>query len=331
MRFTNEELLEMYDDIVLSRVLGEKIIEYIFSGKIAGSIHPCLGQEGICAGLIAAFKKSDIKTYGTGTHRSQTVMAYRVGLQSFIGELLCREGGENGGISGEYHITNIDKTMIPATGALGGTWGLLAGFAWGLKNDGRGREIAFAPYGDGAVSQGATYEAMNIAALYKLPILFFIENNGIAMSTPVEKQSPLENLADRASAFGMQGVTVDGNDAIAVAEAALEGMELAAGNIPNVVEAKAVRWEGHYVGDDQSGYRDISFRDNLDAIDPVLILQKKLLGMGILDEAKIKEVREEKTQLIERIFDEELAKPAPTAEQVLDYSRVYSNDAGGEL
>ncbi|MDR2157487.1 MAG: thiamine pyrophosphate-dependent dehydrogenase E1 component subunit alpha [Clostridiales Family XIII bacterium] len=331
MRFSNEELLDMYDDIVLARVLGEKIVEYIFSGKIAGSIHPCLGQEAVSAGLIAAFKKSGIKNYGTGTHRSQTVMAYRVGLKNFIGELLCRTGGENGGISGEYHLTNVEKTMIPATGALGGTWGLLAGVAWALKAGGKTREIAFAPYGDGAVSQGSTYEAMNIAALYQLPILFFIENNGIAMSTPVNKQSPLENLADRASAFNMQGVTVDGNDPIAVAEAVLEGMELAANFVPNVVEAKTVRWEGHYVGDDQSLYRDVSFRKHLDDIDPVLHFTEKLKGMGLLDEETVVRVLAEKTALVESTFDEQLQFGLPTREQALDYNRIYSNEAGGEL
>jgi pyruvate dehydrogenase E1 component alpha subunit len=330
MQFTKEELLTMYDDIVLARVLGEKIVEYIFSGKIAGSIHPCLGQEAVSAGLIGAFKKSDIKNYGTGTHRSQTVMAYRVGLSPFIGELLCREGGANGGISGEYHITDIEKTMIPATGALGGTWGLLAGVAWGLKASGKKREIAFAPYGDGAISQGSTYEAMNIAALYKLPILFFIENNGIAMSTPVEKQSPLENLADRAAAFNMKGVTVDGDDPVAVAEAVLAGMEMAANCEPNVVEVKTTRWEGHYVGDDQA-YRDTSFRNDLDAIDPVLRFKKRLVEDGVLDEETASKIRDEKTKLVENTFDEELSHGFATGEQVLDYSRIYSNDAGGEI
>jgi TPP-dependent pyruvate/acetoin dehydrogenase alpha subunit len=331
VNFTKEELLSMYDEIVKARVIGEKIVEYIYSGRIAGAIHPCLGQEAISAGLISAFKKSDIKNYGSATHRMQTVMAYRLGLKPFISELLLRRGGINGGISGEYHVTSIEKTQIPGTGALGGTWGLLAGFAWGLKNDKRKREIAFAPYGDGAVSQGATYEAMNLAALFKLPILFFIENNGVAMTTPVGLQSPLENLADRAAAFNMRSATVDGNDPVAVAEAVLTGMELAANNEPNVVEAKCMRWEGHYVGDDQSMYRDVSFRNNLDAIDPVLFFQKKLVDLKYLDDAAIKKVRDAKVAEISEAFEEGLTQAVATREEVLDYNRIYSNDAGGEL
>jgi pyruvate dehydrogenase E1 component alpha subunit len=331
VNFTKEELLDMYDEIVKARVIGEKIVEYIYSGRIAGAIHPSLGQEGISAGLVSAFKKSDIKNYGTATHRMQSVMAYRMGLKPFISELLLRKGGINGGISGEYHVTAIDKTMVPGTGALGGAWGIVAGFAWGLKRDGRKREIGFAPYGDGALSAGPTYEAMNFAALFKLPILFFIENNGIAMTTPVDKQSPLENLAERASAFKMKGVTVDGNDPVAVATAVLEGMELAANNEPNMVEAKCMRWEGHYVGDDQSMYRDVGFRTNLDAIDPVLFFQKKLVDLKYLDDAAIKKVREAKVAEITEAFEEGLSQGIATREEVLDYNRIYSNDAGGEL
>lgn len=330
MSFSKEELLDMYSDIVKSRVLGEKIVEYIYSGKIAGAIHPCLGQEAVSAGLMAAFRKSGIKNYGTGTHRSQTVMAARVGFKPFIAELLGRSGGTNDGISGEYHLTSLEDTLIPATGALGGTWGILDGVAWVIKHEGRKNEIAFAPYGDGAASQGPTWEAMNIAAVKKLPILFFIENNGIALSTPVEKQYPLENLSARAAAFGMKGVTVDGNDPIAVAEAVLEGMKLAANCEPNLVEVKTFRWEGHFVGDRQV-YRDLSYKEHLDDIDPVLHFEQKLKGMGYIDDAYIQKIRTEKTREIEEAFEEGLSQGVATKEQVLDYNRMYSNDAGGEL
>lgn len=330
MNFSREELLDMYSDIVKSRVLGEKIVEYIFSGKIAGAIHPCLGQEAVSAGIMAALKKSDIKTYGTATHRSQTVMAHRIGFKPFISELLGRVGGTNNGISGEYHITSIEQGLIPATGALGGAWGILTGFAWALKNDNKKREIALAPYGDGAISAGATYEAMNIASLYKLPILFFIENNGIAMSTPVERQSPLKNLADRGAAFNMKGVTVDGDDPVAVAQAVLDGMELAANNEPNIVEVKTNRWEGHFVGDPQI-YRDLSFKKDLDSICPVKKFEKKLKDLGYIDDKYISKIRDEKTKEIEEGFEEGLSQEVATKQQVLDFNRLYSNNVGGEL
>jgi pyruvate dehydrogenase E1 component alpha subunit len=330
MKFSKEQLLNMYSEIVRSRVLGEKIVEYIFSGKIAGAIHPCLGQEAVSAGIISAFEISDIKTHGSATHRSQTVMAYRTGFKPFIAELLGRNGGVNNGISGEYHITDLENGLFPATGALGGTWGIGAGYAWAIKNEMRKREVVVVPYGDGAISEGATYEAMNIAALYELPIVFFIENNGIAMSTPVDKQSPLKNLADRAVAFGMPGVTVDGNDPEAVASALLDAMELAADNKPNVLEVKTHRWQGHFVGDMQ-GYRDTSYLQNLDQIDPVLHFEKKLRDLGYIDDEYVTAIKAERTNEIESAFEEGLQQGVATREQVLDYSRIYSNDAGGEL
>jgi len=328
MIFVKEDLLDMYREAAKARVLGEKIVQYILSGKIGGSIHPPIGQEGVSAGIIAATRKSGIKNYGTSTHRMQAIMAERVGLKRFICELLCRNGGPNNGISGEYHLTDIENTAIPATGALGGAWAILAGFAWALKNEGRKNEICLAPYGDGAISGGVTYEAMNIAALYKLPILFIIENNGVAMSTPVNKQSPLENLADRAVAFNMKGVTVDGNDIITVAEKVLEGMKMAANNEPNVVEIKVTRWGGHYVGDKDEVYRDVSFRQNLEDIDPVLNLKKKLETMGYIDNALADKIRAEVTTEIEEAFEYGIAQPVPTKEQVLEANRMYANPKG---
>lgn len=331
MSFSKEEMLEMYSEVVRSRVLGEKVVEYIKSGKIAGSIHPCLGQEAVTGGIISAMKISGYDVYCTGTHRGQTLMAYKVGFSPFIGELLGRTSGANAGVSGEYHLTSIENGLIPATGALGGTWGILDGVAWAVKDQGLENTVVLAPYGDGAASEGATFEAMNIAAIMKLPILFFIENNGVAMTTPVSKQWPTENLSDRAKGFGMYGVTVDGNDVEAVTQAVLEGFRRAANNEPSLVEVKTCRWEGHYIGDNQAAYRDTSFLNDKDKIDPVLIHEAKLRKLGYADEEYMAKVRAEMTKQIEDAFDYNLTQGYPTSETVLDYNRLYSNDAGGEI
>ncbi|MCI2062526.1 MAG: thiamine pyrophosphate-dependent dehydrogenase E1 component subunit alpha [Eubacteriaceae bacterium] len=331
MSFSNEELLDMYSDMVNARVMGEQIIEYIKSGRIAGAIHPSIGQEAISAGVIQAFKKSPVKkNYGTCTHRSQRISIWRMGWKPFVGELLGRSTGVNSGVSGEYHTTDIDGCTIPATGALGGTWGILAGVAWALKQQGRKDEICFAPYGDGAVQEGATYEAMNIATLYKLPILFFVENNQIAMSTPTTQETVLENISDRAAAFNMRGVTVDGNDPIAVCEAIIEGMDLAAKCEPNIVEAKTFRWEGHFIGDPQT-YRDLSFRDHLDDIDPIIKYENVLKEQGVIDDRMIVQVHDDERKKVQDIFEGTFNDAPATEEMVMDYNRLYSNDCGGEL
>lgn len=332
MSFSKEQMLAMYDEIVRSRCLGEKIIEYIYSGKISGSIHPCLGQEAVTGGIISAMNFSGLKVYCTGTHRGQTLMAHKVGFTPFIGEVLGRTSGACDGVSGEYHLTDIDNGLIPATGALGGTWGILDGVAWAIKDQGlNDSTVVLAPYGDGAASEGPTFEALNIAALYKLPILFFIENNGIAMSTPVEKQFPCENLSERAKGFGMYGITVDGNDVEAVTQAVLDGFARAQKCEPSIVEVKTCRWEGHYIGENQALYRDTSFLKDKDKIDPVLIHEAKLRELGFADQAYMDEVHAKMLKEIEEAFDYNLAQGFPTYETVVDYNRMYSNDAGGEL
>ena len=332
MDFTKEQMLDMYSELARSRVLGEMMKEYIASGKISGAIHPCLGQEAITSGIISAAKITGLKLYNTGTHRGQTLMAYKVGFSPFIGEILGRTSGANDGISGEYHLTNIENGLIPATGGLGGTWGILDGVAWALKQQGRLDEaVVLAPYGDGASSEGPTFEALNIAMLYKLPILFFIENNGWAMSTPVEKQWPLENLSSRAAGFGMDAVCVDGNDICAVTEAVINGLKKAQQCIPNMVEVKTVRWEAHFLGDPQEMYRDTSYLEHLDEIDPLLIHEKKLKDLGYADDAYIADVKAKMGKEIEDAFNYNLEQPLPTRESVLDYNRLYSNNAGGEI
>lgn len=331
MDFTKEQRLKMHEYLVFSRVMGEKIKELIFSGKIAGAIHPSLGQEAINAGILAAIDITDLNVHTTATHRQQGVLAKRVGLQEFCNELLTKQGGINDGISGEYHIASLEDGMFPGTGVLGGAWPIAAGYAWGLKQQGRRNEVVLTPYGDGATSEGATYEAMNIAAIHKVPILFVIENNEIAMSTPIEKQSPIKNLADRAAAFGMKGITVDGNDVEAVVEALLNGLELARNNEPNVVELQTVRWEGHFIGDDQSQYRDTTFRERLDEICPIKRFERHLMALGYIDDEYIERVYAEQRELITEAFDHAIASPLPTPEQVLDYTRVWSNDAGGAI
>lgn len=330
MGFSKEELLKMHEYLVFSRKMGEKIIEYIFAGKIAGAIHPPLGQEAIAAGLIMAAENAGIKTHSVATHRNQAVMAKRAGLDRFLGELLCRQTGVCGGLAGEYHMCDFEVGLLPAQGALGGTWPYCVGYAWALKNDGKD-DVVIAIYGDGACSEGATFEAMNLAALFKVPVVFVIENNGIAMTTPLEKESPVENLAVRAQASGMKGITVDGNDVVAVTEALQEAIQLAKKGEPNVVELKTTRWEGHYVGDDQSVYRDLSFRENLDEICPVKNMETRLIELGYANEAYIQKVHEEQEKLMSDGFAKAYEAPIPTKEQVLDYNKIYSNEAGGEI
>lgn len=334
MNFTKDQMLEMYNDLVFTRCLGDKIVENIYSGKISGAIHPSLGQEAISAGHMFVKKERGNcpqTIWTTVTHRMQGVMAEYLGLNSLLAEMLNKVSGNSGGISGEYHVADMSARLLPAQGVLGGSWPTAVGIAWALKAQGKKDNIVFACYGDGACSEGATWEAMNFAALHKLPIVFVIENNGVAMSTPLADQSPIEELALRAKASGMKGVTIDGNDVLAVVEGLMTSAALAAQNEPNVIEFKTWRWEGHFVGDDQTKYRSIKFRDNLDEIDPVLRFQKTMIENGYIDDAYIKKTYDEKLKLIGDGFAKAIADEYPAESEVLSYNRVYSNNTGGAI
>jgi pyruvate dehydrogenase E1 component alpha subunit len=329
MNFSNEQLLETYEYLRYARAFGERIIYFIKTGKIAGAIHSPLGQEGIQAGVIMATKYSPHKTHCVGTHRDQPLVSKRLGLQPFIDELLCRQTGVCGGLAGEYHLMCLEKGVLPAQGILGGAWAWCAGYAWSLKAKGK-KEVVIAIYGDGGTSEGVTYEAMNIASIMRLPMVFFVENNGFAMATSLERESPVEDLSLRAQGSGMRGVTVDGNDPIAVAEALIEAIDLASKGEPNMLEVKTVRWEGHFVGDMQP-YRDPKYREKLPEICPILRFEKKLKELGLIDDEYIKKVTAEQDKIIVDAFEAGFVQPIPTAEQVLNYNAIYSNDAGGAL
>ena len=329
MSFTNEQYLEIYEYLRYARAFGERIGYYIKSGKVPGAIHSPLGQEGVQAGLIMATKYTPHKTAAAGTHRDQPSNSKRMGLQDFINEMLCKSTGPCHGLAGEYHVMKLETGSLPAQGILGGAWSWSVGYAWARKAQGN-QEVVIAIYGDGATSEGVTYEAMNIAAIYKLPVVFFVENNGFAMQSTLEKESPVEDLALRAQGCGMRGVTVDGIDPVAVAEALIEAIDLAAKGQPNVLEVKCTRFEGHYVGDPQ-GYRDPKYREKLPELDPVTRYEKFLKELGLIDDAGIEKVKAEQDKIIVDAFEEGFKQPDPTREDVLAYSALYSNDAGGAI
>jgi TPP-dependent pyruvate/acetoin dehydrogenase alpha subunit len=331
MKFTKEQMLKMHEYLVFSRHMAEKIIEYIFGGKINGAIHPGLGQEAVCAGILAAIDIAPQKVWRHCTHRQQPLIAKTIGLDPFLGELMNKRTGLFHGTSGEYHLVSLKDLLLPMCGILGD--GLLSstGFAWTLKQDQKKDEVALVSFGDGAMSEGSTYEGINMAAILQLPILYLIENNQVAMTTPPEDQTPVKDLFRRAEASGLRGKGVDGNDVEVVVEAVLEGLSRAADNEPTVLELKTWRWEGHYVGDDQSQYRDTSFREDTSGIDPVFRYEQLLLERDVVGQADLDKVHEGQEALLSDAFARAAAQDYPNKEECLNYENIYSNDSGGAI
>lgn len=326
MSVSKEQMLEMYEYINYARAMGERIEYFIKAGKILGAIHSPKGQEGLQAGLIMALedgRKNGIKINTNPHTRDQSLISKLIGLQNYADEMMCRTSGINGGTSGEYHMTSIKDGLLPAQGILGPVWPQNVGYAWAMKDMGRTNEVVWGIYGDGATSQGVTFEAMNIAALYKVPMVFIIVNNGWAMSNPVDKEAPVQDLSLRAQGCGMRGVTIDGNDPVAVFETMQEANKLAMAGEPNLVEFKVTRWSGHFIGDNQEVYRDTSFLKHLDDIDPVLNYHKKLLSMGLVADEDLKRVHDEQDNIILSAYEAAFAKPSPTVAEITDPNKVY--------
>ncbi|MDR3312543.1 MAG: thiamine pyrophosphate-dependent dehydrogenase E1 component subunit alpha [Spirochaetaceae bacterium] len=331
MQFTKEQQLHLYEELVFARAFGEKVVEYIFAGRMNGSVHPTLGQEAVDAGIWIARELSPVTVYIQCTHRQQPLLARIVGLDPTLGDCMHRRIGALSGLSGEFHEVSMKDRLLPSSGILGEGPLSSTGYAWTVKQRKQAGTAVVSCFGDGAMSEGAVYEGMNLAGILKLPILYVIENNQVAMTTPFSEEAPIADLAIRAAGAGMKGVTVDGNDIEAVIEAVLAGTRMAAANEPNLVELKTWRWQGHHVGEKQEKYRDTDFLKNTDPLDPVKRYEKTLLQRGTAGEAHFAKVRDEQYALIDQAFDRVFQSQAPARDMALDYNLMYSNNAGGAL
>lgn len=329
MNFTNEQCLSMYTDLAFGRAMGNKIVEYIMGGRINGAIHPSLGQEAISSGIMACKKMSSHNLYIHCTHRQQPLIADNVGLDCFVGELQNKRTGLMHGTSGEYHMVSLKDKHLPMQGLLGAGAASAVGFAYAKKLDGEDAVIINS-IGDGAMSQGVFYETLNLAALHHLPIVYVIENNQIAMSTPIEQQAPYTDLYLRAHGFNVPGIKVDGNDIEAVTTALMGAIEMAASGTPVLVECKTWRWQGHYVGDMQP-YRSKDYLNNLDPIDPLKLYEDKLIARGVATKEELDAIKAEQDGIISVAFETAEAAEFPTKEDCVNYNNLYSNNAGGAV
>lgn len=330
MQFTKEASLKIYEDLVFGRKMGEKIVESILSGRINGAIHPSLGQEAISAGILAAKANSRYDIYTHCTHRQQPLIAKNIGIDPFLGELMNKKTGLMRGTSGEYHIVSLKDKHLPMCGLLGAGVMSSTGYAWALKLD-KSDAVVICSLGDGAMSEGSTYEAINLASIHKLPIVYLIENNNVAMSTDNSEQAPHEDLYLRAHGYNMPGMKVDGNNVEDVAKALIGAVEMAANGQPVMVEAKTCRWHGHYVGDMQERYRNTEFLKDTDKIDPVKLYAKVLLDRGYADEAWMDKVDSEQDKILTEGFERAIEAERPDKNECVNYSNLYSNDEGGVI
>lgn len=332
MKYPKEELIKMYNQLVAARVYANRMEKAVLDGQVIGSLHLPHGQEAIGIGMVNALRDTD---WIGPTHRSQPALMNRFDVQKFTDEILGKSTGTNNGITFDFHMCDYENARIlQPVGTLGAFPPICTGFAWQRKRLGYD-DVVVSVHGDGGCGEGAVYEAWNLAALYKAPIVFLIENNGWAEGTPSTKHHFNTQVSDKAAVVGIERKIVDGNDVIAMREAMEWAVETARKGQPTCVEAMTLRWKGHYCGE-PAAYRTKEENSEVEQAKknncPLKRYEEKLLNEGIIDENYIKETNEKVKAEIDEIFNKSYKAPYPNFEEVIKYDWIYADPTtGGEL
>ncbi len=307
--------LQMYTTMLRIRRFEEKVVELFAQGKIPGFVHSYIGEEAVAAGACAALEPTD---YITSTHRGHGHLIAKGGdLKYMMAELYGKKTGYCKGKGGSMHIADVDLGILGANGIVGAGIPIATGAALSSQLQKNGR-VALCFFSDGASNRGTFHEGINMASIWKLPVVFLCENNMYGISMPQKRGMAIEDIADRASAYGIPGVVVDGNDVIAVYEAVKEAVKRArSGGGPTLIEAKTARWRGHFEGDPQI-YRTPEEIEEWKKKCPIKRFEEKLLKMGVLNEEKIKEIEDMIAKEIDEAVKFAEESPYPEPEEALE-------------
>ena len=322
-----EKLLWIYETMVKIREHEERVAELFAQGKIPGFVHLYVGEEAVATGVMAHLRKED---FITSTHRGHGHFIAKGGnIKASMAELFGKATGICKGKGGSMHIADLDVGELGANGIVGGGIPHAVGAALGIKLNGLDN-VAVAFFGDGASNQQNFHEAINLAAIWKLPVVFVCENNLYQISLPYSKQQAIKSVAERAAAYGIPGVSVDGQDVFAVYEVAKEAIERARnGEGPTLIEAKTYRFRGHFEGDPQV-YRSKEevewWKENKD---PIVLFEKTVLEKGLLTKEELDAIREKVKKEIEEAIKFAEESPWPKPEEVLE--DVFSTPTKGVL
>jgi pyruvate dehydrogenase E1 component alpha subunit len=309
------DLLNAYRTMRTIREFEERLHVEFAKGDIPGFVHLYAGEEACAAGIMMHL--TDIDRIAS-THRGHGhCIAKGVDVREMMAEIYGRATGACRGKGGSMHIADLSKGMMGANGILGAGAPLIcgAGLAAKFRGDG-GVGVTF--FGDGASNQGTVLESMNLAAVWNLPVIFVVENNGYAESTSVDYATAVDSYVDRASGFGLPGVTVDGTDFFAVYEAAGEMIKRAReGGGPALLECKMIRFFGHFEGDAQTykakGENDFN-RENRDCLK---LFTARVTSAGMVSDAEIALIDREVATLIDDAVASAKGAPLPTARDLL--------------
>ena len=327
MDLSREALLKLYETMVTIRNFEELGIYEMGQRRLSGSVHSSAGQEAVPTGICAHLTDTD---YIASTHRGHGhCIAKGVDPKLMMAELFGRTTGTNKGKGGSMHIADMSRGMLGTNGVVAASVPLAVGAALtsSIKKTGR---VAVAFFGDGGANQGVLHESMNLASVWKLPVIFACENNLYAESTPVEYALSVENVADRGAAYGMPGVIVDGMDLFAVHEAAGEAIQRArSGKGPTILEFKTYRYYGHTVFDNPHSYRTEEEEQVWRARDPIMQFRTRVLEEGSLKVEELDGLDQSVELLIRDAIKFADESPLPSPEEI--YADVYVDYPISEL
>lgn len=317
------DLLSMYRTMYLIRTYEETLGSIYYEGKspafdisagpIPGELHLSSGQEAAAVGVCMHLRPEDAVV---GTHRAHHfAIAKQVDLKRMTAEIFGKKTGLSSGKGGHMHLFDPEKNFS-CSGIVGASFPQAVGVGIAAKMQGKDY-VAVAVGGEGAANQGTFHESLNLAALWKLPVIFVIEDNAWAISVEKSKSTSVGKNSERAKAYGIPGVYVDGEDVIAVYEVAKEAVERARRSEgPSLIEVRVYRFRGHFEGDPQL-YRPKEDLENSKAKDPIAKLEKDLIRRGLVTDSELAGLRKEVEEEVKSIVQFARESPYPEPEEAL--------------
>ncbi len=307
-----KQILEVYENMLLSRRFEEKSDELYKEGLVTGSLHLYIGEEAI--GAVAMMLRDEGDLF-TSTHRGvgHTVLC-GTDINQIMAELFGKATGISGGKGGSMHMFDAAHGLLGTNGIVGGGTSLACGAGITLKLVNHTDRVVFCFLGEGASNEGVTHESMNLAATWKLPVIFVVENNGYEVFTTLQESCSVEDIAVRATGYGMLGLTVDGNDVFALEKAYETCIAHARqGKGPSLLEAKTYRWSGHWPGDAYSygGYRTQAEVDEWKTRCPILRLGQYMLKHGHATQTELDAIAQRIDQRVAQSVAFAKASPDP--------------------
>lgn len=326
--FSKEKAAWMFEKMSEIRHFENKVHEVFSTGVLPGFVHLYAGEEAVAVGVCAHLDEQDSIT---STHRGHGhCIAKGCDLNGMMAEIYGKATGLCNGKGGSMHIADVEKGMLGANGIVGGGFPLATGAALTAKVK-KNKAVAVCFFGDGANNHGTFHEGINLAAIWKLPVIFIAENNGYAEATPFEYASSCTTIADRAAGYNIPGEIVDGKDILAVYKAAERAVERARnGEGPTLIECRTYRNYGHFEGDAQT-YKGAEKTQHLEALDAIQLFRTHLVNEKLLADDELTEIDSRVVQAVEKAVEFAEKSPDPAPEELLTDVYVSYHSDGGEV